>query len=205
MLKNLLVHIPSERSIRPIVDSAISLAVTHAAHLDAVSIGYETTSIGLATVGVAAVDTVFEIDSERALARANVALAVFETEVRNTGIGYGLRRLTGVPAECAATMSTLARLYDLTIVLQPEPDRNTADKQLPRACSYRLRPHCAGTTAATPQNLASCHRISSHVGCEPALPRKADIVSAADHVVSCQSETFILRFHAKQHVGSCTG
>ena len=39
MLKNILVHIPSERLIRPIADSAISLAVTHAAHLDAVSIG----------------------------------------------------------------------------------------------------------------------------------------------------------------------
>ncbi len=48
MLKNLLVHIPSERLVRPVVDGAISLAVSHAAHLDAVSVGYETANVGLA-------------------------------------------------------------------------------------------------------------------------------------------------------------
>ena len=47
MLKNLLVHIPSERLLRPVVDSAISLAVSHAAHLRAISVGYETTSVGI--------------------------------------------------------------------------------------------------------------------------------------------------------------
>ena len=46
MLKNLLVHIPSERQISPIVDGAVSLAMTRAAHLDAVSIGFETSTTG---------------------------------------------------------------------------------------------------------------------------------------------------------------
>jgi nucleotide-binding universal stress UspA family protein len=137
MLKNLLVHIPSERPVRPITDSAISLAVTHTAHLDAVSIGYETTSVGLVTDGAAAVAALFDIDRERALARANAALAVFEAEVRNTGIGYGLRRLTGIPAESAATVSALARLYDLTIVLQPEPDRETFDNTIPQEILFQ--------------------------------------------------------------------
>ena len=56
MLKNLLVHIPSERPIRPLVDSAISLAVSSSAHLDAISIGFESANIGLAVDGAAAVD-----------------------------------------------------------------------------------------------------------------------------------------------------
>ena len=47
MLKNLLVHIPSESLIRPVVDGAVSLAMAHAAHLDAVSVGYETANVGL--------------------------------------------------------------------------------------------------------------------------------------------------------------
>ena len=47
MLKNLLVHIPSERPIRPVVDGAVSLAMARAAHLDAVSVGYETANVGL--------------------------------------------------------------------------------------------------------------------------------------------------------------
>jgi nucleotide-binding universal stress UspA family protein len=137
MLKNLLVHIPSERPIRPVVDGAISLAASRAAHLDAVSIGYEDTSVDLATDGAAAVAAVFEIDRERALARANAALAVFETEARSTGIGYGVRRLTGIPAESAATVSALARLYDLTIVLLPEPDDETFDNTIPQEILFQ--------------------------------------------------------------------
>jgi hypothetical protein len=43
--------------------------------------------VGLATDGAAAVAAVFEIDRKRALARANAALAVFETEARCTRIG----------------------------------------------------------------------------------------------------------------------
>jgi hypothetical protein len=52
---NILVHIPSERQLRPIVDGAISLAMSRSAHLDAVSIGYETMSAGLGIEGSAAV------------------------------------------------------------------------------------------------------------------------------------------------------
>ena len=107
MLKNILVHVPSERLIRPVADSAISLAVMCKAHLDAVSIGFETTNVGLALDGGAALAAVFEIDHESALARVNAALAVFETEARNAGITYGLLPLTGNPAETAATVGAL--------------------------------------------------------------------------------------------------
>jgi hypothetical protein len=137
MLKNLLVHIPSERLIRPVVDGAISLAVTRAAHLDAVSVGYETANVGLAIDGGAAVAAVFEIERERALARANAALAVFEAEARNAGIGYGLQPLAYLPAEAAATVGASARLYDLTIVLQPEPDRDTFDNTMPQEILFQ--------------------------------------------------------------------
>ncbi len=97
MLKNLLVHIPSERLVRPVVDGAISLAVSHASHLDAVSVGYETANVGLAMEGGAAVAAVFEIEQERALARANAALVVFEAEARNAGIIYHCRAISKPP------------------------------------------------------------------------------------------------------------
>jgi len=132
MLKNILVHIPSERSIRPIADSAISLAVMHAAHLDAVSFGFQTTHVGLPVDGGAAVAAMFEMEYESALARANAALAVFEAEARNAGITYGVKSFTGCAAEVAATVGTLARLYDLAVVLQPEPDRDTFDNTVPQ-------------------------------------------------------------------------
>ena len=132
MLKNLLVHIPSESQIRPVVDGAVSLAMARAAHLDAVSVGYETANVGLPVDGGAAVAAVFEIERERALARANAALAIFETEARNAGISYGLRALADLPAEAATTVSASARLYDLTIVLQPKSDRDTFDNTMPQ-------------------------------------------------------------------------
>jgi nucleotide-binding universal stress UspA family protein len=137
MLKNLLVHIPSERLVRPVVDGAISLAVARAAHLDAVSVGYETANLGLAIDGGAAVAAVFDIERERALTRANAALAVFETEARNAGISYGLQPLTDLPVEAAATVGASARLYDLTIVLQPEPDRDTFDNTMPQEILFQ--------------------------------------------------------------------
>jgi hypothetical protein len=100
MLKNLLAHIPSERLIRPVVDAAVSLAVARTAHLDALSVGYETVSAVLPIDGgapVAAAAAVYEIERERALARANAALAIFEAEARNAGISYGLQALTELP------------------------------------------------------------------------------------------------------------
>ncbi len=137
MLKNLLVHIPSERQIRQIIESAISLARKHTAHLDAVSIGFETTNVGLAVDSGAAIATVFEIEHESALARANAALAIFEAEARNAGIAYGLQPFTGFPTETAVMTGTLARLYDLTIVLQPDPDRDTFDNTIPQEILFQ--------------------------------------------------------------------
>ena len=137
MLKYLLVHIPSERLIRPVVDGAVSLAMARAAHLDAVSVGYETVNVGLAVDGGAAVAAVFEIERERALARANAALAVFETEARSAGISYGLQPLAELPVEAAAAVGASARLHDLTIVLQPEADRDTFDNIMPQEVLFQ--------------------------------------------------------------------
>ena len=132
MLKNLLVHIPSERLIRPVVDGAISLAVARGAHLDAVSTGYESTNVALAVEGGGgATAAIFAVAHERAAAEANAALAVFETEARCAGIAYNSRALTGVPFEVAAAIGALSRLHDMTIVLQPEPDRDTFDNNIP--------------------------------------------------------------------------
>jgi nucleotide-binding universal stress UspA family protein len=137
MFRDLLVHIPSERPIRPVVDAAVSLAMTHAAHLDAASIGFEYTNVDLAPDGGAALAALLEIEQERALARANAALAVFETEARNAGIKYGLQPLIGAPAETAATVSALARLHDLAIVLQPEPGQDTYDNTIPEEILFQ--------------------------------------------------------------------
>lgn len=132
MLKNLLVYIPSERPIRPVVDGAISLAASYGAKLDAVSVGFETANLGLVMETSGAVmDAAFEIERKNALARADRALAVFEEEARHAGIGYNLQAFGCLPAEATALVSTIARLYDLTIVQQPEFECDTFDNTIP--------------------------------------------------------------------------
>jgi nucleotide-binding universal stress UspA family protein len=131
MLKDLLVQIPSERPARPVIDAAISLAVNHSAHLDAISVGLESTNIGLAVDGAAAVAAVFDIERERALARANAALEVFESEARSAGIACNRQALTAVPVDAFTMLGAMARLYDLSIVMQSDPDHTTSDNVVP--------------------------------------------------------------------------
>jgi nucleotide-binding universal stress UspA family protein len=131
MLKNLLVQIPPERPNRPVVDAAISLAAYSSAHLDAVSIGFESANIGLAVDGAAAVAAIFDLERERATARANAALASFETNARAAGIAYSCQAITAVPVDAFTTLGAMARLYDLSIVLQPDPDHATSDNMVP--------------------------------------------------------------------------
>jgi nucleotide-binding universal stress UspA family protein len=133
MLKNLLVHVPSERPLRPVIDVAVALAADRKAHLDAVAIGFESTNAaGLVAAGGAAFGAVMELERQRALERANAAICIIESETRLAEITYTSRTLAAVPSEAAQIMGTLARLYDLTIVLQPEPSQANSDNIIPQ-------------------------------------------------------------------------
>jgi nucleotide-binding universal stress UspA family protein len=138
MLKSILVHIPTERLARPVIDSAVSLANARGLHLEAVSLGYETADVGLVVeAGGAAATAVFAEKHEQAAARASAALAVFETEARLADIRYHSSPVTGVPFETAAAITALSRLHDLSIVLQPEPGRTTFDNNIPLEILFR--------------------------------------------------------------------
>jgi nucleotide-binding universal stress UspA family protein len=130
MYKNLLVSIPTERSPRPVIDGAISLAARFQAQLDAVAVGYESNSMPLVAEGGAAVAAIFEAEREQALERAHAALAVFEAEARRAGLIHSSRAVGALPGEAAALLGATARLYDLTVVAQPEFERDTFDNTL---------------------------------------------------------------------------
>ena len=133
MYKNLLVHIPTERSARPAVDGSISLAMSCGAHLDAFAAGFESVNnVPFVAEGGAAVASIFEVEHERAMERAHAALGVFEVEAKGAEISYGTRAVGGIYAEVLAMIGAAARLYDLTVVSQGEPDRSTFDNQLPQ-------------------------------------------------------------------------
>src|SRR5260370_6508565 len=86
--------------------------------------------------GRAAVGAVMGVEQERALERANAAISVFEVEAKLAKIAYGTRTLAALPAEAEETMGELARLYDLTVVLQPEPGHSTYDNIIPQGILF---------------------------------------------------------------------
>ena len=130
MFKNLLVHIPTEQSARPAVDGSVSLALTTGAHLDAVAVGYESTSIPFVAEGGAAVAAIYEVEQERAMERAITALDIFEAKAKPSGISYGYQAMAHPPAEALSILTTASRLYDLTVVTQPELDCVTPDNRV---------------------------------------------------------------------------
>jgi nucleotide-binding universal stress UspA family protein len=138
MFRNILVHIPSERPIRPVIDVAIALAMARRSHLDAVAIGYESMSaVGMVVEGgSAAVAAVMGVEQERALERANAAIAVFEVEAKLAKIAYGSRAIAAIPADAEQTTGALSRLYDLTVVLQPEFATASHDNVIPQGVLF---------------------------------------------------------------------
>jgi nucleotide-binding universal stress UspA family protein len=133
MYKSMLVHIPTERSLRPALDGSVSLAMSCGAHLDAIATAYESvSSVPFVAEGGAAVASIMELEYERALERAEAALRIFDIEAKNAEIDYGSRTAAGTYVEVVSKVGAAARLYDLTIVSQGEPDLDTFDNRLPQ-------------------------------------------------------------------------
>jgi nucleotide-binding universal stress UspA family protein len=130
MYKNMLVHIPTERSARAAIDGSISLAMSCGAHLDAVAVGFAAVNtMPFVAEGGAAVASIFEFEHERAMERADAALAVFEVEAKGAEISYGSRAAAGTFADAVATIGAAARLYDLTVAAQGEPVQGSFDSR----------------------------------------------------------------------------
>lgn len=131
MINDILVHIPTERLPQPVVDAAVSLAARFGAHLDAIAVGYIPTSTAHVVDGGAAVAVaaVFEMEQQRAAQRSAAALSIFETEARNSSISHASRSIEDLPGEAASALGAAARLYDLTVVLQPDAAHDTYDSR----------------------------------------------------------------------------
>lgn len=138
MYSNLLVHIPTEHSPRPAIDGSISLATTCGAALEAIAIGYESVNdVPFVAEGGVAMAPLFEAQHQRALERAQAALAVFEFEAKAAKITYRSRAIGGSFADAADILGATARLSDLTIVSQPEPTDSVLDNMMPQEMLFR--------------------------------------------------------------------
>lgn len=139
MYRKLLVHIPTERSPRPAIDASVSLAMDCGAELEAFAIGYESVNdVPFVAEGGLAMAPVFEAQHASALERAQGALAVFEVEAKAAEVKYRSRALGASFAEAAAAVVANARLCDLAIVSQPDPDRQTPDNLLPQTMLLQI-------------------------------------------------------------------
>jgi nucleotide-binding universal stress UspA family protein len=138
MFKNILVHVPSERPVRPVIEVAVALTMARRWHLDAVAIGYESMGgVGmLVGSGGAAIAAVVGAEQERAQERADAAISVFEVEAKLAEIAYGIRSFAAIPAEAGEAIGALARLYDMTIVLQPDSSKSSYDNDIPEAVLF---------------------------------------------------------------------
>jgi nucleotide-binding universal stress UspA family protein len=137
MIDDILVYVPTERLVRPVVDASVSLAAGFGAHLDAVAIGYISASSAYDGGAAAAVAAVFEMERERAAQRAAAALEIFEIEARTAGISYQSRASGELPGDAASSIGTAARLYDLAVVLQPDTAQDTFDNTIPRKILFQ--------------------------------------------------------------------
>lgn len=128
MYKNLLVHIPTERSPRAVVDGSVSLASSCNAHLLAVATGYvHLSDVAFVSDGGAAIGALFEVEQERAEERTKAALEIFEIEAKNAAIPYKSIAMNGTFDDASRLLSGHARLSDLLVISQPEPGPRTFD------------------------------------------------------------------------------
>ena len=77
-----------------------------------------------------------EVEQERAQERADAAISVFEVEAKLAKIDYGVRSFAAIPAGAGETIGALARLYDMTIVLQPDSSNSSYDNDIPQAILF---------------------------------------------------------------------
>jgi nucleotide-binding universal stress UspA family protein len=137
MQTNILVYIPSERPAGPAIDAAVSLATSQNAQIDAISIGYEATNVGFVVDAGAAMAAVYDAERERALARADAALAEFAAKASAAGIAFNCRSLTAFPGDAFEIVGGAARLHDLNVAIQPEPDTDSFDNAMAQEILFR--------------------------------------------------------------------
>lgn len=137
MYSNILVNIPTEHSPRSVIDGAISLAARCQARLDAVAAGHEIVNMPFLAEGGAAVAAISEAEHDKAMERARAALAVFEADAKLAGIAYSCRAIAELQADAATIVGTTSRLYDLTIVAQPEFERDSFDNTLAQTILFQ--------------------------------------------------------------------
>jgi nucleotide-binding universal stress UspA family protein len=119
MLNDIVVHIPADRPADGIVACAVSVAKAFDAHLDGIVCTYQPINPALvvgASAAYYAAANQYNTDGDQAAAR----LDQFELAARTAGITHGARSICDAPALANEALSEISRLYDLSVVIQPD-------------------------------------------------------------------------------------
>jgi nucleotide-binding universal stress UspA family protein len=123
MVKDLLVNLSANGSDDPAADYAVSVAALFGAHLTGVAYALEPAIPASAMGGIAGdvIDSAIA-QSERA---ARQAIERLDARARKNGVLLETRTATALVADAADQLGELARLFDLSIITQPDPDDDT--------------------------------------------------------------------------------
>ncbi len=121
MIRDILVNLAQGVETDVACDYAASLAASFGAHLTGLSVAYE---IDVPPFYMGALPTDF-IDAQvlENQAAAEKAAARFSAAAAAAGLSHEVRSLSASLGVAANSFAELARLYDLTVVAQPDPNR----------------------------------------------------------------------------------
>ncbi|MGU3494127.1 universal stress protein [Xanthobacteraceae bacterium A53D] len=121
MIRDILVNLTQGSERDPAAHYAVGLAAAYGAHITGLAVAYE---IDVPPFYMGALPTDFidqQIrDNEAAAATSTSA---FTALTAAAGVGSDVRQFSASLGEAAHTLSELSRLFDLTVVAQPNPDQ----------------------------------------------------------------------------------
>ncbi len=125
MLKDIVVNLTPGRPQDPAADYAVSLASQFDAHLTGVAFALEPAIPASAMGGFAGgvIDNAIA-EAER---QAKDAIARFDAAAKKQGVLSENQVVTALVADAVNRFAQIARRFDLSVVLQPDPDSNTAN------------------------------------------------------------------------------
>ncbi|MGV3633566.1 MAG: universal stress protein [Pseudorhodoplanes sp.] len=125
MLRNILVNLTPNRPQDPAADYAISLASAFGSHLTGLAFALEPAIPASAMGGIAGdvIDSAIA-ESEQ---HAKDAIARFDAAAKKQGLLSETQRVTALLADAANRFGQIARHFDMSVVMQPDPDSNTGN------------------------------------------------------------------------------
>jgi nucleotide-binding universal stress UspA family protein len=123
MLKDILVNLTPNRPQDPAADYAISLASAFGSHLTGLAFALEPAIPASAMGGIAG--DVIDAAIAESEQHAKDAVARFDAAANKQGILSETQRITALLADAANRFGQIARHFDMSVVMQPDPDSNT--------------------------------------------------------------------------------